>query len=210
MRVIGITGRSGSGKSAVTAYMAAQGCPTVDGDAVSRRLLRPGAAEYPALLAQLQKAFGYDIVDGAGVLRRRLLADRAFASPQGTRTLDAITHPAILRAVQAEIGRAEKTGADLFFLDGAAIVGTAFARLCDVLVLVTAPEAASVRRICARDGISEAAARRRLAAQTPENVLRAAADHVLVNDGDLARLQQKAAALLAALREGTASPGENT
>ena len=67
-------------------------------------------------------------------------------------------------------------------------------------MLVTAPYAESVARICTRDGIPAAEARRRLDAQTPEETLRAAADHILENTGTLPELQEKAAALLKTLR----------
>lgn len=200
MRWIGITGRSGSGKSCVTAWFAAQGYPCADADELARRLLTPGSADAEALLAQLQKRFGYDIVDDAGVLNRQRLADRAFATPQATRALNAVTHPALLRLVKAQAREAERAGESLFFLDGAAIVGTIFAAECDRLVLVTAPYKQSVRRICARDGLTLDEARSRLGAQLPESALRAAADYVLENNGTLAQLQSKAAALLETLR----------
>ncbi len=200
MRWVGITGRSGSGKSSVTAYLAAQGCACADADALARRLLAPGSAGAAALLPRLQKAFGYDIVDAGGALDRRLLARRAFATPEGTRALNAIAHPALLALAGAEAQKAEQAGHRLFILDGAAIVGGIFEAKCDVLVLVTAPYAESVRRICARDGLTGAEARRRLGAQTPESALRARADYILENTGTPAELQAKAAALLAWLR----------
>lgn len=202
MKWVGITGRSGSGKSSVTAYLAAQGCFCADADALARQLLAPGSKGYRQLLPQLQKTFGYDIVDGAGALRRQLLADRAFATPETARALNAITHPALLRMAEQLASQAEQAGQELFFLDGAAIVGSIFQPKCAVLVLVTAPYAASVQRICARDGISEEQARRRLDAQAPEAALRAAADCILENNASLAALQEQAAALLAALRQG--------
>lgn len=200
MRWVGITGRSGSGKSSVTAYLRGQGCACLDADALARRLLAPGTESCKSLLPRLQNAFGYDIVDSTGALDRALLAHRAFAGSEAAQRLNAITHPALLALAQAEAEKAERAGERLFFLDGAAIVGGIFEARCDLLVLVTAPYAQSVARICRRDGIPEAEARRRLDAQTPESVLRAAADYVLENTGTLPELQSKAAALLEALR----------
>lgn len=199
MRVVGITGRSGCGKSTVTSWLAAQGYPCVDADAVAREVLAPGSPEAESLLSLLQKQFGCDIVDSGGALRRRLLADRAFATPQGTQALSAITHPAILARVRRAIAEARAAGERLLFLDGAAIVGTPFQELCDVLIVITAPEAECIRRICARDGIDETSARRRLAAQAPESVLCAAADHCLKNNSTPQVLLQQAADLLAKL-----------
>lgn len=198
MRVIGITGRSGCGKSTVTRLYAAKGYPCLDADAVARQALQPGSP----CIKQLQKLFGSDIVEESGAVRRRLLADRAFATREGTRRLTAVTHPEILRRIDAWIAEARAGGATLAFVDGAVIVGTPFEEQCDAILLVTAPYETSVARICERDGISPAMARRRLDAQTPEAVLRAAARYVLENNETPQRLEQKALALLPLLGTG--------
>lgn len=192
MRVIGITGRSGCGKSTVTRLYASLGCPCLDADAVAREVLQPGSP----CIAQLQNAFGSDIVEADGTLRRRLLADRAFATKEGAARLTAITHPEILRRIAAWVEETRRTGAALAFVDGAVIVGTPFETQCDDILLITAPYEQSVARICARDGIEPAMARRRLDAQTPEAALRKAARWVLENDSTPACLEEKARALL--------------
>lgn len=197
MKIIGITGRSGCGKSSVTRLFAAQGYPCIDADLVAREVLEPGSV----CINQLQNAFGSDIVDESGAVRRRLLADRAFATPEGTAKLTDITHPEILRRIDARLQEAERAGARLAFVDGAVIVGTPFASRCDQLLVITAPYEQSVARICARDGIAPAMARRRLDAQTPEQVLRDAATFVLENDEAPERLQERAIALLHQLEQ---------
>ena len=79
MQIIGITGRSGCGKSTLTDSIRAAGFRCVDADQVAREVLLPGSP----CIVQLQQEFGADIADEAGQVRRRLLADRAFATPQG-------------------------------------------------------------------------------------------------------------------------------
>ena len=195
--VVGLTGRSGCGKSSVSAWLAGQGIPCIDADGISREILQPGSGCLPLL----QNAFGSDIVDNSGALRRRLLADRAFATPEGTRTLTEITHPEILARIRSRVAEARAAGAEFCFVDGAVIVGTPFAGECDRLAVVTAPYEQSVARICRRDGISPEMARRRLDAQTPERTLLEAADHVIHNNGTLADLEQQCRALLQALRK---------
>ena len=91
MIALGITGRSGCGKSTVTAVFAAHGVPLADADRISREILLPGSP----LLPKLAQRFGADILNADGTLNRRLLADRAFATPQGTARLTAITQPEI-------------------------------------------------------------------------------------------------------------------
>ena len=196
MITLGITGRSGCGKSTVTAVFAAQGVPLVDADQISREILLPGSPLLPALAER----FGADILNADGTLDRRLLADRAFASPEGKAALDRLTHPEIVRRIRAAKQAAQAAGAPLFVLDGAVIVGTAAQAECDRLCVVTAPFETSVARIVARDGIAPEMAARRLNAQTPEAVLTAQADYILHNDAGLDALQEAAARLCETLR----------
>ena len=195
MITLGITGRSGCGKSTVTAVFSSHGVPLADADQISRDILLPGSPLLPALAAQ----FGADILRTDGTLDRRLLADRAFATPEGKAALDRLTHPEIVARIRAAKQAAQAAGAPLFVLDGAVIVGTAAQAECDRLCVVTAPFESSVARIVARDGIAPEMARRRLNAQTPEQTLTRHADYILRNDTDLARLQAAAADLCAEL-----------
>ena len=190
MITVGITGRSGCGKSTVTACFAARGVPVADADQISRQVLQPGSP----VLAQLAARFGGDILSGEGVLDRRLLADRAFATPEGKADLDAITHPAIVRRIEAARQAAQAAGSPLFVIDGSVIDG-----IWDRLIVVTAPYEVSVARIVARDGIRPEMARRRLDAQLPEAALTARADIVLANDGTQEQLRRQAGALAACL-----------
>ena len=188
MITLGITGRSGCGKSTVTSIFAAHGVPLADADQMSREILLPGSPLLPRLAAR----FGTEILRPDGTLDRRLLADRAFATPEGKQALDALTHPEIVRRIRQAKQAAEQAGAPLFVLDGAVIVGTAAEPECDRLAVVTAPFETSVARIAARDGISPEMAARRLNAQTPERTLLAHADYVLQNDGPRETLEAAA------------------
>ena len=178
MKVVGITGRSGCGKSSATKFLAGQGYPCIDADLIAREMLLPGSP----CIAQLQEKFGADIADENGNVRRRALT--------------AITQPEILHRIETRLQEAEQGGAELAFVDGAVIVGTPFEARCDALVLISAPYDTSVARICARDGIAPEMARRRLDAQTPIETLRAAATHEVVNDGTAEQLAEKMHAVL--------------
>lgn len=195
MKIIGITGRSGCGKSSATNFLARQGYPCIDADRIARDVLLPGSP----CLEKLQAYFGQDILEADGTLKRRLLADRAFATPEGTRVLTEITQPEILRRIEERLRQAQASGAGMAFVDGAVIVGTPFEPRCDALVLITAPYETSVQRICARDGISPEMARRRLDAQTSLDTLRAAATIEIVNDGTAGQLENKVEVYLESL-----------
>ena len=195
MKIIGITGRSGCGKSSATNFLARQGYPCIDADRIARDVLLPGSP----CLEKLQAYFGQDILEADGTLKRRLLADRAFATPEGTRVLTEITQQEILRRIEERLRQAQASGAGMAFVDGAVIVGTPFEPRCDALVLITAPYETIVQRICARDGISPEMARRRLDAQTSLDTLRAAATIEIVNDGTAGQLENKVEAYLESL-----------
>ena len=94
MKVVGITGRSGCGKSSATDFLREKGYPCIDADLVAREVLLPGSP----CIAQLQQVFGADIADENGTVRRRLLADRAFATQEGTAALTDITQAAAAAA----------------------------------------------------------------------------------------------------------------
>lgn len=119
MKVIAVTGRSGSGKSTVSAYYGSLGYPVLDADRTAREVTRPGGP----CLAQLCDAFGSDILRPDGTLDRDCLAARAFATPEGTRRLTDITHPAIIRELLDGVAAAQSTGVPFVFVDGAVIVG---------------------------------------------------------------------------------------
>ena len=115
MITLGITGRSGCGKSTVTAVFAAHGVPLADADQLSREILLPGSP----LLPQLAARFGGDILHPDGTLDRRLLADRAFATPEGKAALDSLTHPAIVARIRAAKQAAQTGGTACAVLNGA-------------------------------------------------------------------------------------------
>ena len=151
MKVVGITGRSGCGKSSATNFLREKGYPCIDADLVAREVLLPGSP----CIAQLQQVFGADIADENGTVRRRLLADRAFATPEGTAALTDITQPEILRRIDAALDEARRGGADLAFVDGAVIVGTPFEARCDALETLRAAATAELVNDSTPDALRE-------------------------------------------------------
>ena len=188
MKIIGITGRSGSGKSAVSALYRQLGYTVADADLVARQVLEPGSP----CLAKLAEAFGSDLLTPQGTVNRQLLADRAFRDEESTQRLVNITHPEIIARLLAAAQEAERRGEKLFFVDGAVIVGAPFEKHCDAIWLVSTPYEQSVARIRKRDGLARRQARARLAAQLPVRTLRKAAAREIRNDKDMEHLQRQA------------------
>lgn len=184
MKVIGITGTSGSGKSTVSSWLRERGYPVFDGDEVSRELAFPGSPYVQALTAE----FGPEICDEHGALQRRALGLRVFADPHGLQRLTEITTPLILTELRRRIEKAKTQGHPIAFLDGALIIDTPFETLCDKILLVEADHDGQIARIAARDGISPEAARQRLDSQQPAETLRLRADYRIENRGTLEEL----------------------
>ena len=175
--MIGLTGQTGAGKSTVSQRLAARGCAVIDCDAVTR----DSALYSGECLAELQKAFGRDIIRPEGTLDRRLLARRAFADDESTQTLNRITHPVIFGRLRAEIAAKKAAGARVIVLDAPTLFEAGAERLCRRVVSVLADRAVRRARILRRDGISEAEAEHRMQAQQADGFYAARSDYVLDN-----------------------------
>jgi dephospho-CoA kinase len=198
VRLVGLTGGIATGKSTFAAALRALGVPVVDADQLARAVVAPGT---PAL-AELARAFGPGVLGPDGALDRKALGALVFADEGARRRLEAITHPAIRRAMQAETARLEAAGHDLAFYDTPLLYEVGLDAAVALVVVVWAPPEAQLARLQARDGLSRAEAEARLAAQLPVAEKAARADVVVDNADDRAPLRDKAAQLLADLRAG--------
>ena len=194
---MGLTGRSGCGKSTVSRLLRKWGASVCDADLVARQVLCPDSPCLPALCAE----FGEDILNEHGEIIRPLLASRAFQSPDTAARLSAITHPEIIRRILCAADAAGEQGNQLFFVDGAVIVGHSLEQYCWRIAVVDANDDTAAVRICARDGISMDAARQRLAAQTPRQVLLDAAWYTIENCAGEPELEQAAALFYRQVKE---------
>lgn len=188
MLVIGLTGGIGSGKTAVSDRFTRLGAPVIDTDLLARELVEPGQ---PAL-AEIMAEFGPDCLDGEGRLHRARLRERVFADPAGRRRLEAILHPRI-RALARE--RIARLTAPYCLLVIPLLAETGMTDLVDRVLVVDAPEAMQIRRVMARDGMTEEQARRILAAQADRSQRLTLANEIVENAGDLAALDHQVAAL---------------
>lgn len=173
--LLGLTGKTGAGKSTISGYLAEKGAYVIDGDIVAREIL----IDNPELLNTLASEFGEDILD-KGVLNRKKLAQKAFSSPEKTNLLNSIMHPAINEKIQQQAKKAFKTH-NVVIVDAAAIIESGFADTCDKLVVVTAPEEIRKERIMKRDNISEKDAMIRIKGQKDDNFYLSKADYVIKN-----------------------------
>ena len=184
--ILGITGGTGCGKTTLLGAIEDLGGLVLDCDAVYHRLLR----EDPELLQAIDSAFPGVVTDG--ILDRKALGSRVFSDPQALQALNAITHS----AVKAEVIRQLEAKPALAAIDAIALFEGGLAPLCDTTVAVTAPTEDRVRRLMARDCISEAYARARISAQHGEDWFSDHCDHVLQNNGTQEEFHTKCLAFL--------------
>ena len=196
-RVIGLTGGIASGKSTVAAILRELGAPIVDADVLARQVVEPGQPAYQDLVRE----FGTGILAADGTLDRKKLGERVFADPTARGRLNAITHPRIGAAGQEAIARHVAAGAPVVIYEAALIVENGMHRLLDGLIVVSASPEAQLLRTVTRDGLDQAAARARLAAQLPLADKLAAATHVIDNSGSLAETRAQVASLWRELTE---------
>lgn len=186
---VGLTGGIGSGKTTVANRLAALGASVVDTDEISRRLTGPAGAAIEAL----REAFGARFLAADGSLDRAAMRLLAFEDPGARARLEAILHPAIRTAADAELARAagpySVVVVPLLFEtgSGAAAAGGYLRRVARTLV-VDCPEALQVSRTAARSGLSSEEVRRVMAAQWPRWRRLQMADDVIWNGGGEAAL----------------------
>ncbi|MDK8898621.1 MULTISPECIES: dephospho-CoA kinase [Corynebacterium] len=196
MKLIGLTGGIGSGKSTVAQLLVRHGWELVDADQIARDIVEPGQ---PAL-AELAQAFGDDILQEDGSLDRGLLASRAFASREKTAVLNSITHPRINEETQARFDAARQAGADFVVYDMPLLVDKGLHKDMDATIVVDVDAEERVRRLVAYRGLDEEDARRRIAAQIPDDVRRAVADFIIDNNGPREALDEQVEGVVEKLR----------
>ncbi len=192
IQVIGLTGPTGAGKSTVAALWRENGIPVVDADALARQVTVPGSPS----LAALVEAFSPAILAADGSLNRGELAKRAFATPESTERLNAITHPAIMALLRQRLEQLADQGHPVAVVDAPLLFEAGVDSLCHRIVAVTAPADKRLARIMARDGLDEQAAARRMAAQPTDEFYCRPGVTVLHNDTTERALRQQAALLL--------------
>jgi len=180
--IIGLCGRSGTGKGYVCKKFLAHGIPAVDTDAVYRSMTGPAEMFSPCML-DLLSAFGEEIVLPDGSLNRRALSALVFGENGATarQTLNRITHGHILEETKRLIADFAKNGARAVLIDAPLLFESGFDAQCHCTVCVTAPNDVSVQRIVQRDGITPEEAQRRLDAQIPAEELLRRCDYSVEN-----------------------------
>ena len=189
MKVIGLTGNIGCGKSTVAAMLREMGAATIDADVVAREI-RHNDADARA-----------EIVQRFGTYEADELSEIVFSNPDDLRDLEAILHPRVRGAIRARLAELEQAGADVAVVEVIKLLESPLADACDAVWVVRCDEADALRRLAESRGMDEEAARNRIGSQSSQEEKIAAADTVIDGSAELEETRRQVERSLAALRE---------
>lgn len=188
MRVVGLIGGIGSGKSEASAILASMGAVVIDADKVGHAVYAPGTAGFRGVV----EAFGPEVVGADGTIDRKKLGARVFSEPGQLERLNAIVHPLIREEIERRLDAERSRGATgLAVVEAAILLEAGWRPLVDeVWVVSAAPETVRARLATSR-GLSAEEVDARVAKQMPDAERRAAADVVIENDADREALRAR-------------------
>lgn len=180
---VGLTGGIGCGKTTIADMFAARGAAIVDTDLIAHQLTAPGGAA----MAEIQAAFGDDVVLPSGAMDRATMRAKVFGDPSARQRLEAILHP-LIRS-ETEYAAAHAKGTYLIYVIPLLVESGAWQERLSRILVIDCPEQLQVQRVMRRNGLAEQQVRAIMAAQASRETRLAAADDVIVNDGNTDALQ---------------------
>lgn len=181
MRIVGLTGGIGSGKSTVTDYLISQGFHVLDADRIAREIVLPGSD----MLIELSSVFGKDILLEDGSLNRKKLGDIVFSDAEKKKTLDRLMHTRILELIHERIlqFREKQAHAKVIFIDAPLLFETGLDKSTDEIWVIDIDDETRIRRIMARDGLQREEILKRIESQMTREEKNSRADVILDNTG---------------------------
>ena len=199
MKIIGLTGGSGSGKGAVCHILEEFNIPCIDTDRIYRDMTVTASECTKALVAE----FGDGILNSSGGIDRTSLASIVFCgegAEERRSRLNEITHAFILSKTRQILNTLSASGTKIAFVDAPVLFESGFDKECDVTVSVVANREIRLNRIIARDGITLEQAKNRINSQKSDDELTKLTDLSIENNGDLSELREEVLALLEKLK----------
>lgn len=195
MKRIALTGGIGCGKSTVAQIFQTYGIPIIDADAVVHRLYQD-----KAVIQQLTDLFG-QAINEAGMINRQKLAAIIFQDEEKRAILTKFFQPRVNTYVKEKMEAYEQAGAQSVIYDATLIYEWQIEKDFDLVIVVSAPLEARIKRICDRDQITAKQAMLRIQAQMPLAQKEAMADYIIENKGDFADLRQATERLILQLAD---------
>jgi dephospho-CoA kinase len=186
LKLIGLTGGAGSGKTTVSAMLRDLGAVVIDADEAAHAVYEPGSAGFDAVVRE----FGRDYVRDGRIDRGRL-GELVFKDADARHRLNAIVHPLVREWMAARTAEAAMEGAAVLVQDVPLIFENGLERLYSTVILVYVPEHQQVTRLVEARGIAEDRARAMIASQMPIEEKRKLAHHVIDNSGSTEATRQQ-------------------
>jgi dephospho-CoA kinase len=188
MKVIGLTGNIGSGKSTVADLFKELGAELIDADQVARNVVQPGT---PALV-ELTSAFGEQILNTDKTLNRQVVADIVFNSEEKRGILNNIIHPRIYEEINKQIDEYRLEGAEFVFIEAALLVEKkGLINVIDNLIVVSIDKKIQAQRLIERGGINPEQIDARIDAQISNEEKTKLADYIIDNNHDLNKTREQ-------------------
>ena len=195
LKIIGLTGPSGAGKTLFSFFLCAKGCPCINADELYHSMLIPPSI----LLDAIRREFGDEFFNENGELDRKALGKFVFSSKEKLEFLNATVLPLVIKKMQKIANDYEKNGAKLLIIDAPTLFEAGYDKSCDITVSILAPENIRVERISERDEISIDDAVLRTNAQKDDSFYYERSDRIIINDSTEDALKEKASALICEL-----------
>ncbi len=187
MKVIGLTGGIGSGKSTVSQYLQELGAVVLDADKVGHEAYKPNTETWQKVIA----AFGEQILTPEGEIDRKKLGKVVFSEPEALARLNQIMHPRMYDMMKARIAEYRQQGVGVVVLEAAVLLEAGWTPLVDEVWVTVASVPAVVKRATERTGLPEEQIRARIHSQLPTEERVKRADVVINNDGSLDELKAR-------------------
>jgi dephospho-CoA kinase len=186
MRIIGLTGGIGAGKSEVARILSRRGIPVINADQLSREVVEPGSPGLKAII----KRFGNSVLRGDGSLDRKGLARRVFANQDERLTLEGILHPLIRERTEAHLLVLEEGNTPVCILESPLLFEASQDELCDAVITVVADFNLRAKRVKRREGLTIDQFQQRVDAQINDDTRRRLSDMIVENNGSLEDLRR--------------------
>lgn len=187
MKVIGLTGGIGSGKSTVSRLLAELGAVIINADEIGHEVFKSGTEAWQEIV----DAFGRQILTPGGEIDRAKLGELVFKNPESRLRLNRIMHPRIYQMLKSQIERYRRQGVDVVVIEVVLLLEVDWSHLADEVWVTIASEDTALRRLADRPGLSKDQARARIRSQMSNEERIRHADVVINNDGDISTLKAK-------------------
>ncbi len=186
MKIIGVTGSSGAGKTKVCEYLEKKyKCEVIDADQIARELSKKGSMYLNSIIDN----FGEDIVYKNGALNRKKLANIIYQDNEKREKLNQCTFDYIIKEIKEQINSSIEK--ELIVIDAPLLYESGLDSICDTVIAIIGNKEEQIERICKRDGITEKTASKRIEIQNDNEFFIERADIIIDNTGTIEELKKE-------------------